>query len=143
MSVKGRSHDGDDNPSYRSDLSQTATARLLALHDEEIRAAKMIADPACYSDFYVDKGDGSPAFHEAFGHSISWDQLSEAKKARRMARADRTRLSVAHQRLCAAGWADHFADSQPNGGWDQVFYETGGGGFFESGPSFVETVPPI
>jgi len=144
MIDKQNSQSGWKYSGKHADLLQPATVRPLVRHDEEIRAAKMIADPTCYSDFYVDKGDGSTfPFRGALGHSISWAQFNDKKKVRRMARVDRMGLSAVHQRLWGAGCADHFDESQHNGGWDEIFYETREGGVgYEGGPSFVEQILP-
>ena len=127
------------NPEGSADteISPTASARILALHDETIRIAKRIANSAYYTDFFVDGGPDSPdpTFHEAVGASPPWEQLGEERKARRLALTDRLRRLQRGAFLEESGpsfvegffgetWSDVFNDSpNPNGPWNEVFSE--------------------
>jgi hypothetical protein len=130
--------------SPETEISPTGSARILAIHDEAIRIAKRIADSAYYTDFFVDGGPDSPnsAFHEAVGASPPWEQLSEERKARRLAIVDRLRRLERGTFLQEGRrgsfleeggpsfvewfwpetWSDVFNDSPaPNGPWNEVF----------------------
>src|SRR5258708_4380716 len=118
-----------ERPEDRQKISMNAYTRILALHEQEIQAAKMIANPGCYADFFVE-GSGPP-WQEAFASTESSIEKIGAKKlANRMAFVDRIRsqpLIFAREGFTdfnVSPYSDFFVDSLPNGPWHEAWTET-------------------
>jgi hypothetical protein len=103
-----------------SRISTNAFARLIALYEEEVAAAKVISGGDGYPDFFVE-GSGPP-WHEYFPDVIGPDELLKQVSGRRMAYVDRIRQITEQD-----GYSDFFVEG---GGppWHEAF-----GDFIEAG----------
>lgn len=118
-----------DEEKRREIISGTAYTRILALHDQEMHAARMIGDRSCYADFYCEGEPGHPPFHETFAPPDAPPDLEQEglrrKLRQRMQRLDSGFLSRAASRrpFDEGPYNDFFADSLPNGPWHEAWEE--------------------
>ena len=101
------------------EISESAFARLLALHEQEIQAARRMTEDDGYSDFFVE-GSGPP-WHEAFYDFVTPKRRTpRGVTPMRMAFVDRRR--------------------QPDDGYSDFFVEGSGPPWHEA---FADAVLPV